>query len=174
MSTKPTVTLDMSGLSCPAPLIGAKKIVDDMEPGQSLLLVSDCPGTSDDLFAWSRQTGNEVAVKDKMADGRTAYLVTRGSGKACLRLRSTVECTATVLMPSTWQARRMRKAISPRLAMTILSNMGIGNGEWGMGLKRRSSSVSPLVQGIHEGREFGESAVNQGVKFQCRTHVSET
>ena len=57
MSTKPAVTLDMSGLSCPAPLIGAKKIVDDMEPGQSLLLVSDCPGTSDDLFAWARQTG---------------------------------------------------------------------------------------------------------------------
>lgn len=84
MSTKPTVTLDMSGLSCPAPLIGAKKIVDDMQPGQSLLLVSDCPGTSDDLFAWSRQTGNEVAVQDKMGDGRTAYLITRGSGRRTL------------------------------------------------------------------------------------------
>ena len=82
MSTKPTVTLDMSGLSCPAPLIGAKKIVDDMDPGQSLLLISDCPGTSDDLFAWARQTRNEVAVKDKMGDDRTAYLITRGSGKA--------------------------------------------------------------------------------------------
>src|SRR5688500_4383116 len=42
----------------------------------------------------------------------------------CLRLRSTVECTATVLMPRLWQARRMRSAISPRLAMTIFSSMG--------------------------------------------------
>src|SRR5512141_1320857 len=41
----------------------------------------------------------------------------------CLRLRSTVECTATVRMPSAWHARRMRSAISPRLAMTTLSNM---------------------------------------------------
>lgn len=81
MSTKPTVTLDMSGLSCPAPLIGAKKIVDDMESGQSLLLISDCPGTSDDLFAWARQTGNAVAVKEKLEGDRTAYLITRGSGK---------------------------------------------------------------------------------------------
>src|SRR3989339_2073439 len=41
----------------------------------------------------------------------------------CLRLRSTVECTATVRMPKAWHARRMRSAISPRLAMTTLSNM---------------------------------------------------
>src|SRR4249919_3134186 len=41
----------------------------------------------------------------------------------CLRLRSTVLCTATVLMPSAWQARRMRSAISPRLAMTTFFSM---------------------------------------------------
>src|SRR4029079_6764064 len=41
----------------------------------------------------------------------------------CLRLRSTVECTATVRMPSAWHARRMRSAISPRLAMTTLSSI---------------------------------------------------
>src|SRR5690606_20460474 len=36
---------------------------------------------------------------------------------------SASECTATVLMPSSRQARRMRRAISPRLAMRIFSNM---------------------------------------------------
>src|SRR6476620_6334062 len=41
----------------------------------------------------------------------------------CLRLRSTVECTATVRMPIALHARRMRSAISPRLAMTTLSSM---------------------------------------------------
>src|SRR5690606_27866323 len=40
----------------------------------------------------------------------------------CFRLRSTVECTATVLMSMAWQARRMRRAISPRLAITTLSS----------------------------------------------------
>src|SRR5688572_31377639 len=43
----------------------------------------------------------------------------------CLRLRSTVECTATVRMPRAWHARRMRSAISPRLAITTLSSMGL-------------------------------------------------
>lgn len=81
MSIKPAVTLDMSGLPCPAPLIGAKKIVDDMEIGQTMLLISDCPGTPDDLFAWARQTGNEVAVEEKLASGRIVYLITRGGGR---------------------------------------------------------------------------------------------
>src|SRR6056297_122437 len=43
----------------------------------------------------------------------------------CLRLRSTVECTATVRMPMVWQARRIRSAISPRLAITIFLNEAI-------------------------------------------------
>src|SRR6266568_1084050 len=41
----------------------------------------------------------------------------------CIASASTVECTATVAMPSSLAARRMRKAISPRLAMRIFSNM---------------------------------------------------
>src|SRR4249919_2225616 len=47
----------------------------------------------------------------------------------CLRLRSTVECTATVRIPSAWQARRMRSAISPRLAMTTLSSIGVASAD---------------------------------------------
>mgnify|MGYP000887720822 CR=1 FL=1 len=43
------VVLDMKGLSCPKPLIGAKRMVDELAAGQVLLLISDCPGTQDDL-----------------------------------------------------------------------------------------------------------------------------
>ena len=37
---------------------------------------------------------------------------------------SAVECTATVAMPISLQARRTRSAISPRLAINTLSNIG--------------------------------------------------
>src|SRR5688572_7259274 len=43
--------------------------------------------------------------------------------RTCMASASAVECTATVAMPSSLQARRMRSAISPRLAMRILSNI---------------------------------------------------
>src|SRR4051794_25914051 len=43
--------------------------------------------------------------------------------RTCMALASAVECTATVAMPSSLQARRILSAISPRLAIRILSNM---------------------------------------------------
>src|ERR1700720_3795657 len=46
------------------------------------------------------------------------------ASSTCFVLKSAVECTATVLMPSSRQARRMRRAISPRLAMTTFSIIG--------------------------------------------------
>src|SRR5271156_4050523 len=45
--------------------------------------------------------------------------------RTCMASASAVECTATVGMPSSLQARRMRSAISPRLAIRILSNMAL-------------------------------------------------
>src|ERR1700761_5638195 len=49
--------------------------------------------------------------------------------RTCMASASAVECTATVLMPSSLQARRMRSAISPRLAMTSFSSMGLFDDE---------------------------------------------
>src|SRR5690606_21355765 len=45
--------------------------------------------------------------------------------RTCMASASAVECTATVAMPISRQARITRSAISPRLAMRILSNIGL-------------------------------------------------
>ncbi len=78
-SDKPLVTLDLCGLTCPAPLLGAKHVIDDLQPGQTMQLISDCPGTPDDLFAWSRHTGNEVIATDKLGGRKVAYTIKRGA-----------------------------------------------------------------------------------------------
>src|SRR3954449_13109853 len=46
--------------------------------------------------------------------------------RTCIACASAVECTATVLIPISWQARWMRSAISPRLAISTLSNIERG------------------------------------------------
>lgn len=76
------IVLDMKGTSCPGPLLGAKRMIDDLEAGQVLLLVSDCPGTRDDLYAWAKQTGNQVLKTEKMADGGSGYYIQKGKGRA--------------------------------------------------------------------------------------------
>jgi len=83
MSTKilnPNVKLDLRGLTCPAPLLGAKRVVDDLKNHQILLLMSDCPGTKDDLFAWSEQTHNDILKTEVMPDGGTGYYIMKGKG----------------------------------------------------------------------------------------------
>src|SRR5436309_116989 len=45
------------------------------------------------------------------------------ASRTCMASASAVECTATVAIPSSLQARSTRSAISPRLAIRILSNI---------------------------------------------------
>ena len=74
------IKLDMRGLTCPAPLLGAKRVVDDLKNDQVLLLISDCPGTRDDLFAWAEQTRNNILKTEAMPDGGTGYYIMKGKG----------------------------------------------------------------------------------------------
>lgn len=81
MKEHAAVTVDLSGLACPAPLLGAKKIIDDLDPGQTLCLVSDCTGTRDDLTAWCQYTGNVLLSATRQAGGRVAYLLCKAGGE---------------------------------------------------------------------------------------------
>src|SRR5579862_9314706 len=46
------------------------------------------------------------------------------ASRTFIALESAVECTATVLIPISWQARLILSAISPRLAISTFSNIG--------------------------------------------------
>ena len=71
-------------------------------------------------FAGGQDRGDvEVAVPRRRRPDADAFV----GQPTCMALESAVECTATVAMPSSLQARRMRSAISPRLAMRTLENM---------------------------------------------------
>jgi tRNA 2-thiouridine synthesizing protein A len=78
VTTKADVTLDLTGLSCPAPLLGARQVMDDLKPGQVLKLVSDCPGTPDDIAAWVRVTDHELAGSEKVDGHKTAFYLRKG------------------------------------------------------------------------------------------------
>jgi TusA-related sulfurtransferase len=117
----PAVTLDMRGTSCPAPLLGAKKIVDDLHPGEVLLLLSDCPGTQDDLFAWSRYTDNKISRTERRADGSSAYYIRRGrtqhiSPNAVLDLRGVV-CPGPVV-----EAKKLLGSMRAGETLKLVSN----------------------------------------------------
>ena len=114
-------TLDLTGLTCPGPLLGAKRIVDGLAAGQVLKLVSDCAGTRDDLIAWGRQTGNELVHAETRADGAVEYFVRKGRAgpivaNAVLDMRG-VTCPGPIV-----EAKQFIKAMGPGEVLKLVSN----------------------------------------------------
>src|ERR1700688_2950418 len=85
------------------------------------------------------------------------------ASRTCIASASAVECTATVEMPSSLHARSTRRAISPRLAMRILSNMAsqVASSEWRMvrATTIRYSPLAPLLNNHQRLAEFDRLAV---------------
>ena len=52
--------LDCTGLNCPLPVLKTKKIMDNMEKGEILRMISTDPGSKNDVTAWVGHTGNEI------------------------------------------------------------------------------------------------------------------
>ena len=120
-NAKPGVILDLSGMACPGPLVGAKRVVDDLAPGQTMVLISDCPGTPDDLASWAKITGNEVLATDKRAGAKTAYTIRKGgAGKrqvnVTLDIRG-VRCPGPIL-----EARKLLDSMQPGEVLLLISN----------------------------------------------------
>lgn len=122
MNAPSTIRLDASGLSCPLPLLGAKKMLDDLPSGQHLVLISDCPGTGDDLRDWAAETGHEVIGVERINGRRVAYTIRRrpaaepSVGRVTLDLRG-VACPGPIV-----EARRLLRGMQPGEVLVLISN----------------------------------------------------
>ncbi|MBF0096831.1 MAG: sulfurtransferase TusA family protein [Magnetococcales bacterium] len=56
----PDQTLDTKGLSCPLPILHAKRILQKMPPGQILAVEATDPGSAKDFESFCTQTGNSL------------------------------------------------------------------------------------------------------------------
>ncbi len=114
------VKLDLSGLTCPAPMIGAKRVLDDLRPGQVLELVSDCPGTRDDLYIWARHTGNEIDHVDHVGGKKYAFYLRKGhrpehKAHVTLDMRGAI-CPGPVL-----EAHRVLEGMKPEEVLRLIT-----------------------------------------------------
>ncbi len=56
--------LDTKGLSCPLPILRAKKALAELDSGQVLKIVATDPGSMRDFRAFAKQTGNELLAQE--------------------------------------------------------------------------------------------------------------
>jgi tRNA 2-thiouridine synthesizing protein A len=75
---QPQVTLDMRGSACPGPMLGAKRVLEDLLAGEVMLLISDCPASKDDLASWPKYADVEIVKTEKRARGVSRYFIRKG------------------------------------------------------------------------------------------------
>ncbi|MFD4839854.1 sulfurtransferase TusA family protein [Achromobacter sp. NPDC058515] len=68
--------VDASGLTCPLPILRAKKALAQMESGQVLRVITTDRNAIRDFQAFARQTGN-VLVAQRETDGRGVHFLRR-------------------------------------------------------------------------------------------------
>ena len=120
--------LDLCGLTCPAPLVGAKRVVDDLADGQILALTSDCPGTRDDLFIWARQTGNEIAHVTHIEGKRNTFYIRKGRAPAA-QAQVTLDMRGAVCPGPILEARRVLEGMKPGEVLRLLTSCAAAHDE---------------------------------------------
>lgn len=63
----PHVVLDTKGLSCPIPLLRAKKEIAKLAPGQIIEIDGTDPGSRNDIPGWCARVGHEYLGEREQA-----------------------------------------------------------------------------------------------------------
>ena len=72
------VTLDIRGAVCPGPIVEAKKLLNGMQSGEILKLVSDCPGVQSDIEGWAAATGITLLENIEVSASTHEFYIRKG------------------------------------------------------------------------------------------------
>jgi len=61
-------TIDVKGLSCPMPLLRAKKEIDKLNSGEIIEVLGTDPGSRNDLPGWCKRAGHEFLGEKEDSD----------------------------------------------------------------------------------------------------------
>ncbi len=75
---KPDQILDTRGLSCPMPMLKAKKALKGMTSGQIIEVWGTDPGSKNDIPDFCKKNGNELMDMTDLPEGYTRYLIKKG------------------------------------------------------------------------------------------------
>lgn len=71
--------LDTQGLSCPLPILKAKRLLNELPGGALLRILATDPVTRRDFPAFCRQTGHELVASAEPASGLYDFLIRKRS-----------------------------------------------------------------------------------------------
>ncbi|WP_454192720.1 CoA-disulfide reductase [Paenibacillus sp. Marseille-Q7038] len=158
------INLDACGLSCPGPLIEAKRAMDGLSPGQVLQITATDPGFYEDVKSFARMSNHDTLHVERLPDGQI---------KAILRKKETTSeepayaSAAPSTVPSPAKASEgttmvvFSGELDKAIASFIIANGAAASGKkvtmfftfWGLNVLRKSEPVQ--VKKDFLGKMFG-------------------
>ncbi|KYH39992.1 MAG: oxidoreductase [Candidatus Bathyarchaeota archaeon B63] len=72
------MTLDLSGLVCPVPLVRSRKAMENMEPGDVLEIIVDSEDSRVNILMAAKELSLEIKRATRDAEGRWHIIVRKG------------------------------------------------------------------------------------------------
>ncbi len=76
MTLQATHQIDARGLSCPMPIVKTAQAIKTIGSGELFEVLATDPGSTKDMAAWARTTGNEL-VQQTSEDGVFRFVLRR-------------------------------------------------------------------------------------------------
>ncbi|OGT87986.1 MAG: hypothetical protein A2286_09305 [Gammaproteobacteria bacterium RIFOXYA12_FULL_61_12] len=74
----PDVTLDVTGLVCPGPVIEARRLFNSLALGQVMKLISTCGSAREEVGTWCAATGNQLLDTRQTGPDAWAFFIRKG------------------------------------------------------------------------------------------------
>ena len=69
-------SLDLTGLSCPIPIVNVSKAMKKLNPGDVIEALTSDPGALTDFPAWAKTSGNEI-LRTETEGKETSFYIKR-------------------------------------------------------------------------------------------------
>ena len=74
-----TVVLETEGQVCPFPLVEAKQAMEQLSPGDELVIGFDCTQATEAIPQWAADAGHDVVAFDRAGDAGWTITVRKGA-----------------------------------------------------------------------------------------------
>ena len=70
--------IDTVGKLCPIPLVEAKKVMEDLQKGDEIVIDYDCGQATENLPRWAAEAGHEVTNFEQTGDAQWTITIKKG------------------------------------------------------------------------------------------------
>ena len=160
------IHLDACGLSCPGPLIEAKRAMDGLSPGQVLQITATDPGFYEDVKSFARMSNHDALQVERLPDGQIKALLKKKEAEVNSRDKDDVS-PAPNTVPSVTKTPEgttmvvFSGELDKAIASFIIANGAAASGKkvtmfftfWGLNVLRKSEPAQ--VKKDFLGKMFG-------------------